>query len=234
MKFETHNQTSVDTRGTQLQGECEVSFQILSDCFGDYMPGDGHKTDAEWQIKFEDGTVATIYNWKNGRNYLGNDGPDVQAITDWNIGGASPRSVELVKIAIDLSLESKPKSVIDAALETAMDIRQNLLSIRGPEYLRVVEIGVLIKKQMKIMSFLSGGLVMSAEGYGEKQHELMGNVSSMLLAKILTHSMHLAFGNDDDQAAAKEVQDWIDRLTEAEEMASGTIEKELMRNAGND
>jgi hypothetical protein len=48
--------------------------------------GDGYKTDAEWCISV-DGKVATIYNYKNGKNYLGDEGYDVEEITTWHIGG---------------------------------------------------------------------------------------------------------------------------------------------------
>ena len=32
---------------------------------------------------------TTLYNWKNGKAYLGNEGQDIEDITDWNIGGKS-------------------------------------------------------------------------------------------------------------------------------------------------
>ena len=44
-----------------------------------------------------DPVVVSIYNWKNGKNYLGLEGLQVNEITDWNIGGFSPRAVEIVE-----------------------------------------------------------------------------------------------------------------------------------------
>jgi len=57
-----------------------------------------YKTDAEWALQFHDAdnTVATIYNWKNGTNYLGRDGLDVEDITIWSVGGHSPDALKRV------------------------------------------------------------------------------------------------------------------------------------------
>jgi len=60
------------------------------DVFGEPMKDgfDNYKSDAQWLVKFDDGTVATIYNWKNGINYCGSEhGIPTQSITNWNIGG---------------------------------------------------------------------------------------------------------------------------------------------------
>jgi hypothetical protein len=61
---------------------------------------DNYKSDAEWQVQFDDGTVATIYNWKNGRNYCGDEGTPTHLIREWHIGGYSGDAVDLVKTAI--------------------------------------------------------------------------------------------------------------------------------------
>ena len=47
------------------------------------MNEDG-KTDWQWIIRAEDGTVATVYNWKNGPN---SGGFKADCIAEWNIGG---------------------------------------------------------------------------------------------------------------------------------------------------
>lgn len=71
-----------------MLGDVETTFQRLVEIFGEPLnDGDGYKTDAEWVIEFEDGKIATIYNYKSGRNYLGDDGQDTKDITDWHIGG---------------------------------------------------------------------------------------------------------------------------------------------------
>ena len=86
--------------GTSLKGHIECSYDSLVHEFGNPQGGTD-KTDAEWAIEFPCGTVATIYNWKNGENYCGGQGTPLEHITQWNIGGYQHTSVELVKKALD-------------------------------------------------------------------------------------------------------------------------------------
>lgn len=99
MKF---NKT-IEANGTHLQGNVGATYQELVEVFGEPIrhESDGtthmsNKVDAEWRISFEDGTVATIYNYKNGLNYLGAEGKRVSEISMWNVGGYDERAVTLV------------------------------------------------------------------------------------------------------------------------------------------
>lgn len=100
------NDESIDVRGTCFQGDFVAAYdKIVSKIGPPHAIFDGYKTDAEWCIEFEDGTVATIYNWKDGKNYRGEDGLDVENITEWHIGGGSSYVTEWV---VDLINESWP------------------------------------------------------------------------------------------------------------------------------
>ncbi len=71
-----------------LQGYINTSYADLVACFGEPQGGfDDYKQDVCWDIKFADGVVATIYNWKDGPNYCGEDGTPVEYIREWHIGG---------------------------------------------------------------------------------------------------------------------------------------------------
>ena len=101
------NKEDIKTNGTSYQGKIDITYQELVGIFGE--PGGGSadgKIDAEWDIQFDDGTVATIYNWKNGKSYLGDYGRAVSDITDWHIGGFSKDAVTKVKEAINESQEN--------------------------------------------------------------------------------------------------------------------------------
>lgn len=83
------------------QGDIFTDYQTLVKIFGE--PSGHHdniKSDAEWIIEFEDGTIATIYNYKDGKNYLGDRGTPIELIKHWNVGGFSPRAFDLIKEAI--------------------------------------------------------------------------------------------------------------------------------------
>jgi len=101
--FATHNDKSINVGGTSLMGYITVTFEKLVDTFGEPTKSDGYKSDAEWDIEFKDGTVATIYNWKNGRNYNGCDGEEVESIIDWHIGGKDKNAVHLITKALGLN-----------------------------------------------------------------------------------------------------------------------------------
>jgi len=97
MKFKTHNDKNIVAAWTSLQGMIDIDFKTLCNTFGEYSDSDGYKTDAEWDIEFEDGTIATIYNYKDGKNYDKKNGIPTEEIREWHIGGNDKRAVELVK-----------------------------------------------------------------------------------------------------------------------------------------
>lgn len=72
--------------GTSRQGTLNITYQQLVHLFG--KPGcyDDYKSDAEWIMDINGHTI-TIYNYKNGKNYLGSKGTPTSKITDWNVGG---------------------------------------------------------------------------------------------------------------------------------------------------
>jgi len=96
--FITHNQDdNICINGTHLQGYVDTSYQRIVSVFGEPCTGDGYKVDAEWEVRFNDGSVATIYNWKDGKNYCGSMGLELDEIRDWHIGGHDKAVVERVK-----------------------------------------------------------------------------------------------------------------------------------------
>ena len=99
MKFETHNDGEISFDGTGLRGFIKVDYDVLRQLFGTPTDGDAYKIDAQWVLRFEDGMVATIYNYKTGRNYAGSHGggTPTNCIVDWHIGGNDPEVVERIK-----------------------------------------------------------------------------------------------------------------------------------------
>lgn len=108
-KFITHNDDDlININGTCYQGTLTANYIDIEDTFGEPLEGDNYKTDAEWIVSFSVGdstVVATIYNWKNGKSYCGDDGDDVLDICEWNVGGHDPMCVALVEQAIKEATE---------------------------------------------------------------------------------------------------------------------------------
>ena len=74
--------------GTSLKGYVEATYKEIKETLGvpDFYLGS--KVVTEWALEFEDGTIATIYDWKEDATPLD--------IYHWHIGGHSPKAVELV------------------------------------------------------------------------------------------------------------------------------------------
>jgi hypothetical protein len=73
--------------------------------------GDG-KITVEWCLRFEDGTEATIYDWK--RYELGT--PALHERMDWNIGGNEFRAVELVAAELGVTPHTSHDILVRAGL----------------------------------------------------------------------------------------------------------------------
>jgi len=83
------NSNDIDINGTCYAGTVNSSYTNIVNKLGSPTDSfDDYKSDAEWYVEFEGGIVATIYNWKNGKNYCGEDGLEIHEITEWHIGGS--------------------------------------------------------------------------------------------------------------------------------------------------
>ena len=104
MNFKTHNDDDlINADGTCLQGIIKVEYSTLVDMFGEPQEMSGPcKTDWEWTVEFDDGSVATIYNWKNGPNYCGDAGLYRHEVIahGWHIGARDKNTVRLLEEAI--------------------------------------------------------------------------------------------------------------------------------------
>ena len=90
--------------GTSYTGSVHITYEKLVSLFGDPLCGndiDEYKTDAEWILDI-DGDVVAIYNYKDGKNYLGDNGKMKEHITDWHVGSKSSIEYYKLKEYIDL------------------------------------------------------------------------------------------------------------------------------------
>lgn len=95
---------AVQSYGTSLQGYVNVPFSKLVAVFGEPSDSDGYKVAFEWSIEFDDGVIATIYDWKSTSLY-DDDLPSPAYLRDtdfdsWHVGGFDKRAVTHVLEAI--------------------------------------------------------------------------------------------------------------------------------------
>ena len=87
-KIQFENAPTDSINGTCGQGSIKTTYDQLVNVFGEPTTLEGDKINVEWIIRFSDGTVATIYDWKLSETPMG--------VYDWHIGGFTQRAVELV------------------------------------------------------------------------------------------------------------------------------------------
>ena len=84
MKFKTYR----DFDMTSLQGYVNTTYDKLVEVFGEPAVYTGDKVTCEWSLKFADGTIATIYDYKTDCTPLEE--------YDWHIGGFNAYAVKRV------------------------------------------------------------------------------------------------------------------------------------------
>jgi hypothetical protein len=87
--IQNHNELGfIDIGNTHLVGYIQCTYEDLVHLFGNPLEDgfDNYKSDAEWHLQLADGRIATIYNYKNGKNYCGALGMDAKDITKWHVG----------------------------------------------------------------------------------------------------------------------------------------------------
>ena len=90
MKLDTTFRHHADTNGSSLQGYIRTTYNDIVKVLGKpYYADDDNKVTAEWAIKFIDGPLATIYDWKEEQTPMGE--------YDWHIGGKSKNAVLFIK-----------------------------------------------------------------------------------------------------------------------------------------
>ena len=93
--------TTDSITGLVSQGYIAASYDRLVEVFGrPNAANDGFKTDAEWHLRFNDGTLVAIYNYKDGKNYLKEKGASVRSIVEWHIGGRNKQAVANIQRAL--------------------------------------------------------------------------------------------------------------------------------------
>ena len=104
MSIFRHTEIETLSNGTSLQGYLEFNFKTLVQLFGEPNGGGSDKSDISWIIVLQDEQsvnavwihVVTIYDWKIGKNYCGDDGMDVEQNTNWNVGSHSKQGYHLL------------------------------------------------------------------------------------------------------------------------------------------
>lgn len=90
-----------DIRHTGLVGYLDATYEEIVEAIGEphLYEDHGAKVDAQWVLMAQGhpDTVLTIYNYKDGRNYLGDKGLDARQIIQWHLGGRGKAAMEIAR-----------------------------------------------------------------------------------------------------------------------------------------
>lgn len=225
MNYTTHNQADIDYNFTSLQGHIDAGYTELVTLFGKPTEGDAYKVDAEWVLRFDDGAIATIYNYKTGKKYCGDEGLDVQQIRDWHIGGHDKKVVDRVQIILDLHREAKPekKDKVEEAFESAQDIMDTIRSVKGAEYARTVETGMITRKLID-MFHMTLSMAVAKDAIPESAADLLNKIFSHMCAKqISLCAQNGSVTKGANQHDAEELMEWVDKMLAQEQTVAKTM-----------
>lgn len=229
MSFVTHNHADISINGTSLQGCINARFSELRELFGEPTDGDGYKVDAEWDLRFDDGTVATVYNWKDGPNYCGESGTPVQDIREWHVGGENKKALDSVQIALDLFREGAADDAKRGPVAEMMDARETLLKSieaqHGKGFADAVYFANLCIKQMEVFAFISKAAIEGVK-IPEPVVDGMGTAMSSMIAKILDgYCQAVKVGETKEEA--RKITEWADKLADVEQAGVKAMIREI-------
>lgn len=233
MNFNTHNTNPIireQAIGTGLQGYITADYAELVSLFGEPTKGDGMKVDAEWYVLFEDNTFATLYNYKDGKAYMGEQGKPVQKITNWHIGGQGMQSVANVQIAVDLHRETRaekdapkdgPAKAFADAMNTRESIIESLIAHRGEKYKDAVIAGVCAMKLTELCAAMIG--MLKDHGMPGGMGKAMREAHGQMVAQMLGAAARAAGIEGNDKVLVDELMEWATKINNVEQGAAKKI-----------
>lgn len=226
---------------TSLQGHIEATYAALVATFGEPFRDDGSgdgKTDVEWEIKLPSGKLVYLYNWKNGKNYLGPDGKDVKDITDWNVGGDSKDDVVALQLMIEQTkaayrdkLNPVDRVIIDSS-EAVSDVYDSISGMHGEQYAHVVSGVVAALKATEIVAVLCKMLEQTdvprviLDKIGDAHSAMMSEVVAPALA-----SVDDAEEPDAECGISKQVLEWASMIDGMQRKAGHSLTEILLKKA---
>jgi len=228
MNFTTHNQKEINSNGSSLQGVVTATYDELVSLFGLPHEADGYKVDAQWSIEFDEvkgnSLIATLYNWKDGKCYLGDDGIETKKITSWHVGGFSVAAQQKIQIILDLFRESaKEQGEEDLGrFAGAKDILDTVRSVKGDLFADTVKIALIVRKRSQLMSMLINACI-DAEVMPEKVADMLVSIDCDMAAQTIQIMACHAGISREDEAGAKSIMKIVESIFDQEEKGAKDI-----------
>lgn len=234
LQFVTHNTAeNVFEAGSHLQGEITATYEELRALFGEPHEADQYKSDAEWNIRFGDGTYASIYNWKDGKAYCGEAGTPTEQITEWHVGGDTKRAVELVQAMLELHREMKSEAQtkddpIAQAVGKHRDLLKSVESMHGEKYAKAVQFAYMVQRQVEVFGVLLNG-ARSGTPCPDFVAAKMSDAFLDLCSRVC--SRYMEDTGAPDGAELKELLAWAGKIAKADDESAHLLMKTLRKGA---
>ena len=227
----------------EFQGYLDAQYDELCILFGApvVFSGEG-KVDAEWTVPLKGGGVATIYNWKNGRNYLGDEGRLSSDITRWHIGGERQEAAIEITLMVEQfreQLKRKAKTsdpLINAkqhlldAVDACDDMMGSVAAIKGQDFALSVECGMQALTMIELNAVMTD--MLKSTGMPEEIVKRLKSAHANGLAQLMAAAMKgLCHETDDSKVTeyTNEVLDWATKMRrihiKAAQAAADTVMK---------
>lgn len=193
LDFKTQNQERIDTTACVPIGNTAAAFCDLLNLFGLPRIGGERDDQIQWDVRFADGCIATIYNWSDEPESVGN----------WFVGGTSTRCVERVNTLVSLRNEiDDPDAAIEETLSNADAFMQTVEKRHGKNFYRVLRIARDTYKLTTISDSL-----LESEGAPKQVRAAMIDLG----AQIVSHAAVLAGISLDDMKYVIEYAEVLER-----------------------
>ena len=98
MEYSVFPSPSKTMIGNEKLGVITCSYEKLVQLFQrPFADPENTETDCEWQLLLENMHPIRIYNYKDGKKYLGDDGMSVKEITTWHVSGHYEDDLNVLK-----------------------------------------------------------------------------------------------------------------------------------------
>lgn len=233
MKFVTQEQTNrIDISQTSFVGKLGASYADLKRVFGNPDQIDNDKSKVMWCIRFEDGEVATIYDWKQDK--------PAKDVMSWHIGGKSSVVIDRITSAV-LSVgkeddseegsddESEVERLFNEIRNRSGDVLDSIASIKGEGYRDMVVMCIYARKLTELNAIQLSGLE-TGQKIPSAAISAMGDVTAELVSRML--GVFARQVGATSEGAIKDAVDWADRIANDEHTLAARGMKAMFRKGG--